>query len=137
MKNFFFALLMVLPFAISSCNKCHDRYYGEEGLVGDWRREQTYANDHWGGAFYWHEAEDGTGVRFTEDGKYYRNEAKAGMVLIGTYKVTGTGLVEITATGASAPTQSFRYELDNMWDKITLGYDNTEGVQKEKFYRKR
>lgn len=134
MKKIFFAILLLVPFIMSSCNKCHDD--SGEGLAGQWKRTEIYANDHWGAPFSWRGGEDGTGVEFTRDGKYYRNEAKAGPALIGTYKIRSNHRIEITATNATSPTQNFGYDIDDVTNELILTYDITEGTTREKFKRR-
>lgn len=135
MKKIFFAVLLLAPFIMSSCNKSHDDN-NSEGLTGQWKRTESYANEYWGAPFSWRGAEDGTGVTFTRDGKYYRNEAKAGPALIGTYKIRSNHRIEIIATNASSPTQSFGYDIDDVTNELILTYDITEGTTREKFKRR-
>jgi hypothetical protein len=125
--------LAALIVCSASCNKRHDTT--ANGITGEWERLEIYANDYWGSPSYWQPANDGTRIKFTADGKYYRRNATGTLQLQGTYALRDPNTIEITNAPSTSPSETFLYELET-GSRLILRYNITEGTTQERFKRR-
>jgi hypothetical protein len=127
---FLFCLIM---FA-ASCGNQDIQNPVDKNIMGTWTIYQVYANDHWGGALAWKDADFNKQLKFSADLKYYSKTDKD-FELIGTYKKISEFQIEITLDKPlfpEYPTYLMEIQFDEA-GRLTIPTGTFEGIVLEKY----
>ena len=138
MKQFLFIFLAAISIVcLNSCSKDKNDNQTPTDLVGKWTQREVYANDSWGAPFYWQQANDGTTIEFTADGKFFKKyTTDAAYTYIGTFQRLSDSTLQITLANpgnSSHPSHILAYQF-SAGGYLTLGNFASEGVIKEKYH---
>lgn len=127
---FLFCLIMF----VVSCGNQDIQNPIDKNIMGTWTIYQVYANDHWGGALSWKDADFNKQIKFTPDLKYYSKTDKD-FELIGTFKKNSDTQIEITLAKPLLPEYP-TYLLEIQFDeagRLIIPTGTFEGIVLEKY----
>ena len=119
-----------------ACKKNDNTSPAPSDFVGTWTISQVFGNDYWGGAAYWKNADGKTKIKFTTDGKYFKEySTDSTYTFIGTFQKLSDSTIQITQTNPvnpSYPSYILNYSF-SIGGYMTWGNFGTEAIIKEKY----
>ena len=107
-------LVIALFVAVSSCSKSSNiTKTSTDDIIGTWKLKAENSNEFWGGPFLWKNTDRSAGVRFTENGEYFRKESSQDdFKLMGTYVIMDNQLAITAAVPYGSDPSHYNLEFN-------------------------